>query len=566
MSVRSLDSALQRHLRSTLCVDEVRHVDVAVVGAGVGGLAVALAATADEARDVRVVLLTKGEFGKSGSSPHAQGGIAAAVGSDDSASLHAEDTERVGRGLSDAGVVEILTHAGPDAIRQLIDWGAAFDRNASGELDLGREAGHSRHRILHAGGDATGREVVRAMTEVVLSRQGVDLLSDVFVWDLLLDRQGRVVGTLCLQGERRVAILAAETVLASGGVGQIYRYTTNPDAVTGDGIAMAARAGARLVDLEFVQFHPTTLAADRTRAGQVPLLTEALRGDGAWLVDEAGHRFMFDVDDAGELAPRDVVARTLFLRSLDGRSNYLDLRPVAASSEEFAAHFPTADRSCRDAGLDPMKDLIPVTPAAHYHMGGVWVDGSGRSSLSGLWACGEVTSTGAHGANRLASNSLLEALVFGLRVGETLAARPSRRLSDLADALAADAGFAASRLRVADAEERAQTLLDTLRAAAWKGLGIVRSREGLEGALDELERLQGVVPQSAPSQRLGELRNMLLVARLIARAALRREESRGGHYRQDYPQPASGWDRRQFVELPRDEAALVARPSALGRR
>lgn len=536
--VESLSERSAARLREALRCDVVETVDVAVIGTGVGGLAVALAAT-----DRRVALLTKGMLGLSGSSPYAQGGIAAAVGPEDSPVAHAADTRLVGRGLNDAGVVDLLTQGGPDAIEQLIRWGTEFDRTEDGELDLGREAGHQFHRILHAGGDATGREIVRAMSAAAADRDNVEIFEHFFVWDLLLDAQGCVVGVLGLRGEERVAIVAGETVLASGGLGQIYRYTTNPKAVTGDGVAMAARAGARLVDLEFVQFHPTTLDVGANDAGQVPLLTEALRGDGAWLVDETGHRFMFDVDEAGELAPRDVVARTLFLRAARGEKNLLDLRPVAASAEEFAEHFPTADASCRAAGLDPMAAPVPVTPAVHYHMGGVWVDGSGRTSVPGLWACGEVTSTGAHGANRLASNSLLEALVFGLRLGSAVASSPVRS-SEPRHA----GGFPPSRPAALGRPERVEELIGELRDVAWSDIGIVRSRPRLERALVRLDEIERQLPAGNPTQRSGELRNMITTARLVAQCALRREESRGGHYREDFPEPRRGWERRQFVD------------------
>ena len=386
--VKASAPELERIARELHC-DEARAVDVVVVGAGVGGLAVALAASGPrDGAACEVAMVTKGRLGLSGSSPYAQGGIAAAVAAEDSASEHAEDTRRVGRGLNDAGVVDLLTQGGAGAVEQLIAWGARFDRDPDGRLDLGREAGHSHHRILHAGGDATGREVVRAMTEEVSRRDNVSVYEDFFAWDLVRDDQGSVVGLVGLHAERRIALLARDTVLAAGGVGQLYLYTTNPRAVTGDGVAMAARAGARLVDLEFVQFHPTTLAVAPNAEGQVPLLTEALRGDGAWLVDEHGRRFMFDVDDAGELAPRDVVARTLYLRAQRGEKSFLDLRPVAPDAETLRRHFPTADRSCRAAGLDPMREPVPVTPAAHYYMGGVWADGSGKNlgaGALGVW-------------------------------------------------------------------------------------------------------------------------------------------------------------------------------------
>ncbi|HMB53724.1 MAG TPA: FAD-binding protein, partial [Thermoanaerobaculia bacterium] len=392
----------------------VRHADVLVIGTGAAGLATALGCSPRA-----VTLLTKSRFGHGGSTAWAQGGIAAALGDDDAPALHAADTLDVAGGLADRSAVAVLTEEGPRRVEELIALGARFDCTADGELAFGREAAHGRRRILHAGGDATGAELMRALATAVAEAPGVTVEEGCFAVDLAVevDAQGRtrrVVGALVVDGDGcRVLHLAGAVVLATGGVGQLYRHTTNPVEVTGDGLAMAARAGVTLVDLEMVQFHPTALAADSAveDGGPLPLLTEALRGEGAWLVDGDGERFMVDEHPDAELAPRDVVARAIDRRRAAGEPVFLDARE--AVGERFPERFPTVWEKATAAGFDPRAEPLPVTPAAHYHMGGVKVDGRGRASLDGLWVCGEAASTGVHGANRLASNSLLEALVYG---------------------------------------------------------------------------------------------------------------------------------------------------------
>lgn len=492
--------------------------DVVVIGAGIAGLTAALSVAP---RSVAVV--SKNAFGAGGSSVWAQGGIAAAVGPDDSPRLHAEDTLAVAGGLGSAARVEILAREGPQRVLQLLALGVTFDRDAEGRLALGREAAHSRRRILHARGDATGAELVRGLSAATRQASHIEVFEGRFAADLLI-AGGRVVG-VSAQGEdgRRVVFLGRAVVLATGGIGRVFLRTTNPPEATGDGLAMAARAGARLVDMEFVQFHPTALAVG---ADPMPLLTEALRGEGAMLIDQHGDRFMLEEHPDAELAPRDVVARAIFRRLAAGDQIFLDARK--AVGEAFPSRFPTVFELCQAQGLDPRQAPMPVAPAAHYHMGGVAVDASGRASIPGLWACGEVSSTGVHGANRLASNSLLEAVVFGARVAEDL-------LSSL------PAAVAAPRIeseRLAPPAESDLEALHEVRRLMWDHVGVVRDRSGLAAALAMLDEIASSHLQ--PSLPLG---NALLVGRLIAHAALAREESRGGHFRSDFPQSDPSWQR-----------------------
>jgi L-aspartate oxidase len=508
-------------------IDAVREAAVVVIGAGVAGLSVALGLAGR-----RVDLLARGPLGHTGSSPWAQGGIAGAVGPGDTPALHARDTLAVAGELADAAAVARLSREGPQRLVELLSLGARFDRDATGQLDLAREAAHSRARVLHAR-DATGAEVVRALGSALAGRSGVSIFEGSAALELVTDG-GRVCGVLARhEGGALVLHRARGVVLATGGIGQLYARTTNPPEARGDGIALAWRTGARLADMEFVQFHPTALDVG---ADPMPLLTEALRGAGAILVDEHGRRVLADAGPGAELLPRDVVARALWSALGSGLRTFLDAR--GAVGESFPQRFPTVFEACRLHGLDPRREEVPVAPAAHYHMGGVDVDLDGCTSVSGLWAAGEVACTGVHGANRLASNSLLEGLVFGARVarsvGEALA--PSRQAKATLAPLLARPALPDAANETAVASE--------IRGLMWEAVGLVRTGQGLQQALDRLEALEARLPPGGPT------RNQVTVARLVATAALARPESRGAHFRADHPLTDPAWRKR--ILLTRD--------------
>lgn len=525
--------------------------DVVVVGTGMAGLITALSLAPRP-----VTLITKTPTLESGSSLWAKGGIAAAVGPGDSPEAHAEDTLTAGAGLSDPRRALALTREGADSLRLLVHEGVPFDRALDGTLELAREAAHGRPRIVHAGGDATGRVIMSALIERARRVPSIRILRSTFAHELIV-QDGAVRGLLVFEHGRGWSQRhASHVVLATGGIGMAWWNTTNPAESTGDGLAIAARAGAELADLEFMQFHPTALAVN-TEAGNanLPLLTEALRGAGALLVDETGGRFMTSVHAEAELAPRDVVARAIEQKIKAGGSVYLDIRPVIANG--LAGEFPEAVHACRDAGLDPAQDLLPIVPAAHYHMGGIHVDDDGHSSLDGLWACGEAANTGVHGANRLASNSLLEAVVYARRVAAGIQrARPLRDEQPLAIQEAPD-------VPVPGSERRLDEIVASTRRAVSKYVGIVRSGAGLQHALRrfrELDRQLGTIAGDAvrdPADsfdrvlRWSEARNLLLVARLVTLAALDREESRGAHFREDFPKPLPEWRRHQSLTVDR---------------
>lgn len=491
----------------------VLQTPVLILGSGVAGLSVALHLEGHSA-----ILLSKTGFASGGSTVLAQGGIAAAVGEDDSPILHTQDTVAAGAGLSLREIARLVSSDAPHRIRELLDLGADFDRSSSGGLALGREGAHSRRRIVRAHGDASGAELARVLGRAVHEKAGIQHLDRVFAQDLILE-QGRVIGVYGLDEENRpLIILAGATVLATGGIGQLWSHSSNPREATGDGLAMAIRAGARCSGLEFMQFHPTGLW--NSRPGPLPLLSEALRGEGAHIIDEMGRRFLLSLDPRAELASRDIVARAIFRHQSDGHQVFLDLSPLGPSLE---TRFPTISAFCHDEGLKPEIDPLPITPLAHYHMGGVWTDADGRSSLQGLYACGEVASTGLHGANRLASNSLLEGLVFGARIGDRLSKDlPRLPISTLPS-------FPEELLRARSVKDENESTLHCLQETMWQRVGLLRSETGLLRALDEIRSL------GDHTKGPGELANMLTIAGMICRAALLRRESLGAHFRSDYP-------------------------------
>jgi L-aspartate oxidase len=487
-----------------------------VVGSGVAGLHTAWRAS--EHGDVLV--LTKRTLFDS-STAYAQGGIAAALGAGDSPELHRKDTLAAGAALCDRAAVEVLVEEGPARVRELHTAGARFDLEPSGRFKLGREAAHSRHRIVHAQGDQTGAEVARTLIARVQESARVEVMETTRVLDLIVD-DGRCVGVRASVAGRATEIVADATVLASGGCGQVYRYTTNPQVATGDGFAIAQRAGARLTDMEFVQFHPTALD---TPENPLALISEAVRGEGAVLLNADGERFMPARHRLAELAPRDVVAREIFREQVRTGRVVLDARRLGRGFEQ---RFPGIFALCRARGIDPGRELIPVTPAAHYMMGGIVTDLVGRSSLARLYACGEVARTGVHGANRLASNSLLEGLVFAERVARDLADTPK-----LTAPLPRKGSWTVPALVDRGA---AQVAADDVRRVMWEHAGINRTAKGLRRCLATLDEIERRLPEGATEEQ-----NLVDTARLIADGALLRKESRGGHYRSDFPRAKRKW-------------------------
>jgi len=488
--------------------ENVKHLQfdgVLVLGAGLAGLSAALAAATRQ-----VLVISTDVLGAQCSSAWAQGGVAVALGVDDTPRLHAADTVAAGAGLVVPGRADLLTREGPAAVANLIRLGAPFDRDGAGQLLQSLEAAHSRARVARVRGDQTGAAIMHALGTALRATPTVT------VWDcararrLLQDEQGRVIGALIERHGQLTAVTADAVVLATGGIGGLYAATTNPAAVRGEGLGLAAQAGAVIVDAEFVQFHPTAMDF---KVDPAPLVTEALRGEGATLIDSSGHRFLVAADPRAELAPRDVVARAIHRQLLTGGGAFLDAR--SAIGARFPGAFPSVFQACMAHGLDPRIQPIPVTPAAHYHMGGVETDIDGRTSLEGLYAAGECAYSGVHGANRLASNSLLEAAVFGARAGRGAAAGPA----------GGSRGAAVPAVAAPDLPEAA---LQRLREAMTHHAGLERSAIGLASLLTlvgELSHLHGEPPT-------------LTSARLVVEGALARRESRGAHYRSDFPQTA----------------------------
>lgn len=529
---------------SPLQAKKVSQTDCVVVGGGIAGLFTALQLSAY----AKVTLVTKKSIEDS-NTRWAQGGIAAVISEIDSPALHKQDTLMAGAGLCDPESVDILVHEGTDAVRQLIDFGIQFDKE-NGQIALTKEGAHSRRRILHAQGDATGAEIVRGLTELVLKEDNITVLENHYVLDIV-STEDRCHGVHVLTPEQdKIIIQGQAVVLATGGAGQLYRYTTNPDIATGDGFALAYRAGAQVTDMEFIQFHPTVLFyPDAPRF----LISEAVRGEGAILRNTYGEPFMSKYHALGDLAPRDIVSRAILQEIQQSGNPYVYLDFTHESDEKIKSRFPTIYRTCLQYGLNLMSDWIPVAPAAHYIMGGVKTGWNGQTSVTGLYACGEVACTGVHGANRLASNSLSEAIVFGNRIVQHI--REHCLSKSLPEGIKMDLAY--------PLEKYPQEGLKWKRQLLEKRLQLQKKMvtyAGLERNLASLQTIKNWIEQVWSETNTSFLQtdeqvefvNMLTCSLLVVQSALTRDESRGGHYRSDFPQPNDSMWKKHIV-LQRDK-------------
>lgn len=517
--------------------DKKRHsvekeiVDFLIIGSGVAGLRAAI----ELAPFGSVLVVTKDRPRESGTE-YAQGGIAVALSDEDEIGIHYEDTLRAGDGLCREKAVKILVEEGPERIKELISWGAEFDREGT-KLDFTMEAAHSRRRILHAHGDATGRELERVLLGKVSSFPSVKTYPFSFTIDLIV-KNGHCHGAYVLRGKEVISLFAKATILATGGTGQIFSRTTNPPVSTGDGMAVAFRAGAILEDMEFIQFHPTSLYSPL--APQF-LLSEAMRGEGAILRNTKKERFMEDYHLMAELAPRDIVSRAIISEMVKTRSDYVYLDLIHLGKEFLKSRFPRIYSTCLQYNIDITKELVPVSPAAHYIMGGVKTDTGGVTNIKGLYAAGEVACTGVHGANRLASNSLLEGLVFGARAGNVALHTPisNEQLMLSSKEIARYSSLVTHHSSIPDHEE----IRHELRKVMWERVGIIRCGESIGYAKERLAEWSFIQKENPFTRRELELKNMLVVAQLITEAALQRQGSVGAHYRSDYPERGEGWQR-----------------------
>jgi L-aspartate oxidase len=505
---------------------KINHCDFLIIGGGIAGLTAGLKL----GKAGKVMLLTKGKTGET-ATKKAQGGIAAAIDEKDSPRFHLDDTLQAGAGLCDEEAVKVLVEDGLQRVKELIGMGARFDHTKKG-LDLTLEGAHSHRRILHAG-DQTGAEIERLLAAEVLEEKDVEVRNFYFGKDLLIDKKGSCRGVAAIneKTQKEEVFISKATILCTGGLGQIFLYTTNPEFATGDGVAMAFRAGGEVSDLEFVQFHPTSFVTGDHRPISLFLISESVRGEGALLYNIKGERFMPYYHPLAELAPRDVVSRAIVKEMEKTQSNYV-LLDATKTKEDVKKRFPTIYQRCLEAGLDISKEQIPVAPAAHYSMGGVTTDLNGRTNLPGLYAAGEVANVGVHGANRLASNSLLDGLVFGHRSAE--AAMNYVKNSSFEEFSSVPG---TEPLNVKDPDHKAAgNIKQMIKDIMWKNVGIKRSGESLESALKELRLIEHQLHQELLPTVRAELKNMLLVSQLVAVAALERKESRGAHFRLDFPE------------------------------
>ncbi|RJQ51441.1 MAG: L-aspartate oxidase [Nitrospiraceae bacterium] len=509
----------------------VRTVDFLVIGGGVAGLRAAI----ELASKGSVLVLTKDKQTES-STEYAQGGVAVALSDEDEVGIHYEDTIKAGDGLCRESAVKILVEEGPGLILELISWGAEFDREGS-KLSFTREAAHSRKRILHSRGDATGKEIERVLIHKARTSPSISRYDFAFTLDLIMD-DDRCIGATVLRGDSVINIFAKAVVLATGGAGQVYSRTTNPMIATGDGIAIAYRAGALITDMEFIQFHPTTLYSP---AAPPFLLSEAMRGEGAVLKNLSGERFMPQYHDMAELAPRDAVSRAIVseIVKTDSKHVYLDLTHL--DGDFIKKRFPVIYATCLQYDIDITEEPVPVSPAAHYIMGGVCTNIEGETSIKGLFAAGEVACTGVHGANRLASNSLLEGLVFGARAGGKAARYIEGEKTDIAG-ISAGTEDAAGALPPASTFDVEKTR-STMRQFMWNKVGIIRCEESLSLAKKWLDRKQFIMEMPSRNRREFELKNMLTVAHLISESALFRKGSVGAHFRTDFRAKGERWQK-----------------------